>query len=115
MDAIEESIEKCKKDENFQDFKVHIGGGVYATIDKNFKKVDFRRFWKPTDEEQPIPTKSGISLTFEEFRLFVSLIPEIETVDAFKNAKLCILSDDHQNQEGALRCFECNPFGDFMN
>lgn len=113
MDSIKANVELCKNDKNFEKFKLHLGGGVVVSIDKDFKTVDFRRYFKPADEHKVLPTKSGISLTFDEFEQFVLLLNEIVSEEeVFKNAQICMLKENHMNQEGAQRCFECNPFGD---
>ena len=90
----------------------HLGGGVYAKINPEYPIVNVRHYWKPDDAEDPVPTKRGVMLN--KFRLdnlrevmekMKDFVPEIE------ETLPCMYGDDHMNQEGMLRCRECNPFG----
>ena len=89
----------------------HLGGGVMVTIKKEFKCVDFRRYFKPENSQTPVPTKSGIHVKFSEWNRLISIIKKYRKMEPeFKEPKACRYNEDHQNQIGALRCRECNPF-----
>ncbi|KAK3105617.1 hypothetical protein FSP39_001917 [Pinctada imbricata] len=86
--------------------------GFYAKINPEYPIVNIRHYWKPDDAEDPVPTKRGVMLN--KFRLdnlrevmekMKDFVPEIE------ETLPCMYGDDHMNQEGMIRCRECNPFG----
>lgn len=88
--------------------KIHIGAGIFASVNLKFNGVDLRRFFAPDGFLFPIPTKNGIyvssfqwSTLKEKLTALVTLHPELKT------AEECF----HQNQMGALDCRECLPFG----
>ena len=88
-------------------YNAHIGAGWYASVSTGVLCIDLRQFYL-----NPVlgvrPTKKGIGLRLQEWTNFKAIIPEISK--RFPNAVSCFLQDDHQNQEGFLRCNECNPF-----
>ena len=51
----------------------------------------------------------------DEFDTLVKLKAEIEQViPELNSVQPCWMSEDHMNQEGMLRCAECNP-NDYYN
>lgn len=93
-----------------EDLNYHIGANIFLTIKGDSPCVNIRKYWKPENEENLVPTKKGICLRPLEYlnlKLHLSSIekavPELETIEP------CFLQDDHQNQLGMLRCAMCNP------
>ena len=89
----------------------HLGGGVYASIAPEYPTVNIRHFWQPVDATEPMPTKRGIILNNFRFGKLQKAMGEIkDCVPEMNDVTPCMYSDDHMNQEGMLRCRECNPF-----
>jgi hypothetical protein len=87
---------------------LHIGGGCYVSVTTGFQCVDLRYFYF---NQGPKPTKKGIALRISECYILKDLIPVInKNHPTLASAQPCYLQEDHLNQEGALRCNECNPF-----
>ena len=91
--------------------ETHLGGNVFATVSKDFPfRVDIRQFWIPKGEVTPKATRKGVSLTFQEWKGVVESVKELEEdFPLLKEVVPCLLSEDHQNQEGMLKCAECTP------
>ena len=91
------------------DLKLHIGGPLYATVSQGYACVNFRKFFFPTGETEPKPSKHGIALRFGEFE---QLLARIEELVAMKPelglVEMCSCGTDHLNQEGYFSCLECN-------
>lgn len=89
---------------------MHLGGGIYATVNDQYPVVNLRHWWKPEDSDKPVPTKRGIILNKGKWiqlmncmSLIRDFVPELHDVSVG-------CTEDHQNQQGMLRCGECNPF-----
>lgn len=89
-------------------YKEHIGGGTYVSVSEQYNGVDFRRYWKPEDAQEPVPTKSGIYLPVAQWKALKSQLNELYAA----HSELLIAEDCfHQNQMGQVGCCECDPFG----
>ena len=106
VDIIQEALQSGK---NFEK-SVHLGGNYYASKEKDYWCVDIRKWWIPPNNTQLTPTRKGITLRPTEFNILVqsiasvdSVVPELSTIQP------CYMSEDHQNQLGALMCSECTP------
>jgi hypothetical protein len=40
-------------------YTMHLGGGVYITINPKYPTMDIRHFWKPLDSDKPVATGKG--------------------------------------------------------
>ena len=88
-----------------------IGGGYYISITSGFFCVDVRKFFVPRGETDIKPTRQGIAFRLREWDEMKKIIETINnTYPSLGTALPCYLCDNHQNQEGALQCNECNPF-----
>ena len=91
------------------DLKLHIGGPLYATVSQGYACVNFRKFFFPTGETEPKPSKYSIALRYSEFE---QLLARIEELIAMKpelaQVEQCSSSTDHLNQERYFSCMECN-------
>ena len=94
-----------------KNYETHLGGNVFTRVSKEFPfRVDIRQFFIPQGEATPNPTQKGISLHFTEWKDVLKSEEElVEDFPALKEIVPCLLSEDHQNQEGMLKCAECNP------
>ena len=114
LDLIKKRVDDLDTDQDV-DVRQHLGGNWYVSVTEGFNCVDFRQFWLPPGEDAVVGTKRGIALKISEFKRLVDLTDEINaSVPGFEQIELCIERNDHLNQEGALRCSECNP-NDFQN
>ena len=87
-----------------------IGGKWYISVTKGVACIDIRQFyWHPLVGERP--TRTGIALRLHEWSKLKELLPEIHAkYPILDKTEMCSSSPDHQNQEGAMNCLECNPF-----
>ncbi|CAC5420795.1 unnamed protein product [Mytilus coruscus] len=112
---------KSKKDEIDLKFKngldgkleeedlIHLGGGVYITINPEFPTVDIRHFWRPQDAPKAVATKRGVALNkFKWERLCYVMDLMIDFVPELNSGVICEFT--HDNEMGILACKECNPF-----
>ncbi len=77
--------------------------------------MNIRKFWLPEGEERAVATRKGIALRFDEFKVLVQSVNDINChVPELADVVPCSMREDHQNQLGALSCSECNP-NDFRN
>ena len=93
-----------------EDLHYQIGGNIFITVRSGNPCVDLRKYWKPENEENLVPTKKRIHLGPAEYITLKShastldkKIPQLETILP------CFMRDNHQNQIGMLRCATCNP------
>jgi len=94
------------------DVKLHLGGGFYCTIKSGFDCVNIRKYFVPPGQKEPIPTKKGLALKFNEWKVLTQLIEDIKSIaPELAEATPCYGRDDHANQEGMWTCTECCPFG----
>jgi len=111
LDAIDEQLEFARQGK-FVDFKTHIGGKLYVSVDSTLKwtMVDFREFYMhPTKGIRP--TKQGICLHYDEFQKLKNCLPAFHAEnECARTAQDCLNQLDHQNQQGMNFCEECNPF-----
>lgn len=111
-----ETAEHTFLDPTIKEYSVHLGFGVYLTVEKKNSStwVDIRKFFKPADKPNLMHTRKGAMLTREEFQIFVGLIgrinekfPDLENI----NPCDCLFGP---NQLLFLACKMCNPF-DYTN
>jgi len=89
----------------------HIGGGYYVSVNSGFYCVDVRKFYMPYNEKEVKPTRKGVALRLNEWARMKTIVETINsTYPSLGTAIPCYYQDDHNNQVGALECFECNPF-----
>ena len=105
---------ECQEMDGAVSFKHHIGGNMYISKHLLYDIVNIRRWFIPGDaeriEENLIPTKKGIGLTIDEWKVFsMEGVNYLQTLPEIKNGIPCNLSDSHQNQLGMLMCPHCNP------
>ena len=104
------AIKRIAIGEKDADLKAHLGGNMYVSVTRGYGRVDIRQFWLPENEEEIKATRKGIALCLNEWEALVSYISDIEkAVPEIMTTVPCVLAEDHMNQEGMLRCRECNP------
>ena len=104
---VDETITALKERKEEKLFS-HIGANVYVSVDKNFTGVDIRQWWWCDNAIKP--SKKGIFLSLSQweklkdcFEILSDFVPEL------KDTVPCMMQEDHQNQEGYIRCNFCNP------
>ena len=93
-----------------KDLHYNIGGNIILTVRSDNPCVDIRKYWKPENEVNLVPTKKGICLRPTEYVNLKSHVSNLEKeVPQLETIVPCFMRDDHQNQLGMLRCPTCNP------
>jgi len=109
IEEIDESVNKLMMKQNV-DMKLAIGGKFYVSVTTGFFCVDIREwYYHPTNGIRP--TKRGIALRLSEWHMLKDVIQQIFVkYPTLVSTTPCYCHPDHQNQEGAHACSECNPF-----
>jgi hypothetical protein len=119
LDFIESAIEE------FDQVKVAIGGNTFVRVQPQRRRVDIREFFMPDGaladptmlpdqtEQLVVPTRRGISLTYEEWAMFVrKAVPLVKMgSDRLKSARQGACLTYHNGQREWLLCPHCNPNG----
>ena len=129
--VIDETIATLKSGVDAQ-IALHLGANMYVTADKKCKGVDIRQWWKDENDERENvkdeqddvkdetskydrhrelkPSKKGIFLHLHQWETLKMAFLAVDFhVPELKDTVPCIQSEDHQNQEGMLKCSFCNP------
>jgi len=109
MERIDEALRDVKN-KKIVSFKAHFGGNVYATVQTPYACVNIRQWYLENDVLKP---GRGTSLRSAEWNELLRIDRELlDTVEPeIKTTLRCYEQLDHQNQEGAMDCCECNPNG----
>ena len=100
---------ECFADTTVKEYSAHLGYGTYITKKRN-DFVDIRRYFKPGQEPQAIPTRKGSMLLKSEFERFLTIMPKImEYFPAIAQLDSCDCMMEN-NQLAAMFCRNCNPF-----
>jgi len=92
-------------------YKVYIGGAYYVSITSGLYCIDIRKWFVPYGETDVKPTRQDIALRLRKWTTMRNIIDAVNNAyPSLGTALPCYLSEDHQNQVGALQCRECNPF-----
>lgn len=77
----------------------HVGGGVFVSLSPGYSTVDIRRYWKPDNVQEPIPTKKGVTLNKHKLSRLIDALEEMhESVPELNDTEPCVLSESYQNQ-----------------
>lgn len=109
-ETISDIVTKIKNKEEIHE-KFHLSHGVFVQMDAPYWTVHLRQHFMGKDGIIK-PTYKGVILTHREWDALLQHAAEVEQrVPELSQFSLCITADDHQNQEGAFSCKECNPWG----
>ena len=90
---------------------VHLGGGVYVTLNSKYPTVDLRHFWKPENSDKPVATKRGIPLNKIKWEKLCDVMTIMtDFVPELNSAVICEYT--HYNEKEMLNCSECYPFNE---
>lgn len=92
-------------------YTMHLGGGVYITINPKYPTVDIRHFWKPVESDKPVASRKGVALNIHKWNRLCDTIQVMrEYVPELDQTCICYYS--HQNELESISCKECSPFED---
>jgi len=111
---IDDAVAKLASEETDVKLQLHIGGAWFVSVTSGFRCVDVRKFYVAAGGETKA-TRTGIAIRLSEWDRVKDIASEIKA----KHKKIaevqpCWKSADHFNQEGAIACPECNPFGNWF-
>ena len=90
------------------EFKKHIGGNIYVSINNKYHVVDIRQFI--FIDSELIPTRAGVALHFVEWLLFKETYKHLaEVLPEILQIRPCSETHDPENEDEALTCKECFP------
>jgi hypothetical protein len=126
-DLVEEFDNIDNAIEDFDDLKVSIGGNTFVRVQTHRMRVDIREFFLPEGtcpdlkilpdqfEKLVVPTRRGISLTYEEWKNLVIKAAPLIRMGTYKlsgaDARQAPCLPSHQDKKGWLICPHCNPNG----
>ena len=114
INVLSEALDKEERAELTSAVSLHLGGGQYAGVMPHYSVVDLRQYFMTEDGEVK-PTRKGVTLNRNEWENLIASLSEISAVlPEMALVSSCLQRDDHQNQEGALRCRECHPFSHWL-
>lgn len=114
FDEIDVAVSKLMAAQEDVKLQQHIGGGWFVSVTSGFRCVDIRKFYTLPGVGQR-PTKTGIALHLLEWIKLKDITKEIkEKHPDVAAAQPCWMQPDHFNQESAINCIECLPFGDWF-
>lgn len=103
---------KSEGESEANDYRKHLGAGIYVTIRQHRSGVDLRHFFHPSDSPEPVPTKRGIYISKAEMSHFQEAIAEIALeYPQFGSAEGNICSGIHYDPRTKSNCKYCKPFG----
>ena len=109
LDEIDRNVRALNSDKQFE-YKVHLGKGVFCTVNAGHNFVNLRRYFLLNGQLQP--TKNGICLKPIEWYCLKGYIESIKSsAPELESAVPCFFLTDHSNQESASNCSICHPFG----
>ena len=110
-ERIEDTLEKIKKGETVKE-RYPVSGPVFVQMSSPFWTVHVREWFKDPKDGAVKPGCKGIMLKHGEWAKLMQCSSAIYTnMPELSTIRPCYLEDDHMNQEGAMMCSECNPFG----
>lgn len=102
VEDIDEAVKLFANKEIEVETRIHIGSNFHVSVKKPFARVDVRRWFLSDDAKEIVPTRKGISLTFEQWdhvKNAMKLVRQLLS-DELEKVTFCEESNDHQNQLG---------------
>jgi hypothetical protein len=111
FDEIDNAINKLIREE--VKLRLHIGASWYVSEATGYRCVDIRKYYMARRCQID---KTGIALRLYEWSRLLKVVRHIkEKHSKVAQAQPCWTQIDHFNQEGAVMCVECNPFGTWLS
>ena len=115
VDTVDCTVDKewaSLNDEEKPEHFIHLGFGAYLKVYKfnGERYYDVRRYWKPPQSTEVVPTKTGLHMNRQEFEKLKQV--QTSLLSTFPELFDIVPCDcmTQGNQLAALRCPECNPF-----
>ena len=77
--------------------RIDIGNSLFVTINSEFRCINIRRWFKPQNMDQLLPSKKGIALNLSQFSALKNIL----------NALPCLHGDDIYS---VFNCNKCSPY-----
>ena len=107
---INETVQQVENGISTQ-YKVHIGGGVFVTVNGEYQRVDVRAFFVPPGQAEEKATCRGMAFKLCEWKKFIEVIPRLLEMDTEIASTLpCYLEAHHPIIVEQTGCCECAPF-----
>jgi hypothetical protein len=114
FEQIDDALAKLMKADEHVKLQIHVGGAWYVSVTTGFQCVDVRRFYLALGGEIK-PSKTGLAIRLTEWNRVKDIARRLkESNSKIAEAQPCWTTADHFNQEGAMACPECNPFGNWF-
>lgn len=105
-------VDRIKQQKERIDEKIHVSGPVFASVCSPWWNVHLREFYQDRQSGDIRPSRRGLILKHEEWASLLTYAEQIAaSMPQVSSTAPCIFQTDHCNQEGAMACAECNPFG----
>ena len=102
------------KDSIGTEYRLHLGGNYFAETLVFSDKIHLVKYEVLDENVTTICLDEYIQLSLSQFDTIISRLYDIESVIPELSLVVpCYMREDHQNQEGAALCHECNPCGLF--
>ena len=106
LTVIEEEMTKVQSGSSNIEYKVHLGGNVYATVTSPYVILDIRLHF--TQDGKLLPTRKGVTLRFPGLIQLKQCISRV--YDAIPRTHPCyMIHQNAQDEMAALTCKECSP------
>jgi hypothetical protein len=114
FDEIDNAVAKLIKGEEEVKLQLHVGAAWYVSVTTGYRCIDLRKFFRAQDGAIK-PTRTGFAIRLSEWDRVKLIAQEMKAKHAkIANAQVCWTQSDHFNQQGALMCSECNPYGQWF-
>ena len=114
FDEIDNAVSKLVKDEADVKLSIHLGGAWYVSVTSGIWCVDVRKFYKARDGSTK-PTRNGFAIRLREWDRVKQIAAEVKKNNSkIAESQPCWTQIDHLNQDGAIMCSECNPYGNWF-
>lgn len=111
---IDGAVAKLVSGETDVKLQLHIGGAWFVSVTSGFRCIDVRKFYVAPGGETKA-TRTGIAIRLSEWDRVKDIASELkEKNKKIADAQPCWTNADHYNQDGAIACRDCNPFGNWF-
>ena len=84
-------------------FRIHIGGGWYVSVNEEVPVVDFRKWYTRINDCTLRPSPAGISLSYIQWDSLKNVVEQMKA--DFEHVESCC----HNSFEDETNCTECTP------
>ena len=96
------------------DYHFHLGAYYFVETLSTSDKIHFTKYEEIYEDLYGLCVDEEIALNLDQFNIMVGKMCEIDAlIPELSSTIPCYLREDHQNQQGAMMCPECNPSKQF--